>query len=89
MNKQFDYIKEYLKKDSRLVVLHPDTKSSHKEMEWDVLCVLENFVHRHHSLEIIQEYTTGNLNIKFCHLNTSELSEGKINVDIYAVKEKY
>lgn len=89
MDKQFEFIKEYLKKDSRLVVLYPDTKISHKEVQWDIFNVLENFVNKYRSLEIIQEYVTGKFKNRYCHLNVPKLSKGEINVNIYVVKEEF
>lgn len=89
MNKQFEYVKEYIKKGNRLLVFYNDTAKTHKEMQWDIILIKENFINEQYFVKISREYVTGELKNEPCRFNTDSLSEGKINVDMYVVKEEF
>lgn len=89
MNKQFEFIKEYLKKDRRLLIFYTHTKNTHKEIQWDVVQFLQDFTNTHCTTDVNREYVTGELYNEKCHLNARLLYEGTIDVEIYVIKEEF
>lgn len=89
MNKQFEFIKEYFKKDNRLLVFYPLTKNTHKEIQWDILQFLEDFHNTQYTVLVNREYATGELCGEKRNLNACGLSKGDIDVEIYLIKEEF
>lgn len=89
MNKQFEYIKDHIKKDNHLLIFYNDTKITHKEVQWDIILIKEDFLNEQYFVKISREYATGKYKNDSYRLDTSLLSKGKVNVELYVVKEEF
>ena len=85
MNKQFEYIKKYIKKDNRLLAFYKDTALTHKEMQWDIIFIVEDFYNEEYFVKVSREYITGKYGNESCRFNTDVLSNGEAHVDMYVV----
>lgn len=89
MNKQFEYIKEHIKKGNRLLAFYSDTAITHKEIQWDIILIEEDFYNEHYYVQVSREYINGKFKNQPCRFSALKLSKGEVNVDMYVVKEKF
>lgn len=89
MNKQFEYIKEHIKKGNRLLAFYKDTALTHKEIQWDIILIEEDFYNEGYFGRVSREYIAGKFKNQHCRFSTSKLSKGEVNVDMYVVKEEF
>ena len=86
---RFEFIKEHLKKDNRLVIVYPPTRFAHEEIHWDIMLLRENCYNPACTMRVSREYINGNFRNQWCDVNTWRLYTGETNVDIYVVKEEF
>lgn len=86
---RFEFIKEHLKKDNRLVIVYPPTGFAHEEMHWDILLLMEDCYSPEISMRVSREYINGKFRNESCAVHTWKLYTGEINVDVYLIKEEF
>ena len=86
---RFEFIKEHLKKDNRLVIVCPPTRFAHEEIHWDIMLLREDCYNPTHTARVSREYINGNFKNQWCDVNTWKLYTGEININVYVIKEEY
>lgn len=86
---RFEFIKEYLKKDNRLMIVYPPTEFTHEEIHWDIMLFMEDCFNPEFSMRVSREYVDGKFRNEWCQLNTWKLFKDEIDVVVYVIKEEF
>ena len=86
---RFEFIKEHLKKDSRLMTVYPPNKSAHEKIHWDIMLCMEGCWNPECSMRVSREYIDGKFKNQWCQLNTWKLFKDEINIVVYVIKEEF
>lgn len=86
---RFEFIKEHLKKDNRLMIVYPPTEFTHEEIRWDIMLLREDCYNPEFSMRVSREYVDGKFKNEQCQLNTWKLFKDEIDVVVYAIKEEF
>lgn len=86
---RFEFIKEHLKKDNRLVIVYPPAGFAYKEIHWDIMLLREDCYNPEISMRVSREYINGKFRNQWCDVHTWKLYTGEIDIDVYIIKEEY
>lgn len=86
---RFEFIKEYLKKDNRLMIVYPPTGFTHEEIYWDIMLLREDCFNPEFSMRVSREYVDGKFKNEQCQLNTWKLFKDEIDIVVYVIKEEF